>query len=155
MAPGSSNAGANDPFPRTSIWDDLLDTAECHLDIGIAIRERVGRQGDAVVYQAEWGGSVQRTVTNENGDGFGFWLHLHWPDATVRTIGRDRVGDHHLSGDGRGRPVYHALEVMQGHVTGPGRPTGTWECAPLDIWEGGYIDTVTVAAGTWSMQPLR
>jgi len=27
--------------------------------------------------------------------------------------------------------------------------TGTWICAPFDIWENGYVDTILIVQGTW------
>jgi len=32
--------------------------------------------------------------------------------------------------------------------------TGTWTCAPFDIWENGYVDTLLVVQGTWRTERI-
>lgn len=131
--------------------DALGRRAICHLDL---IMELTGesRPAAAAAAAAEFpgimGGGVDRTVLEADGSGFGFFADVYWPDAVARVGTRDRVDlilSDTLLVEGR---FWREIALLRGARDGDGA-SGTWTCAPFDIWENGYVDTVLVVQGTW------
>ena len=54
--------------------------------------------------------------------------------------------------DAEGR-FWRELARLEGTFDASGRATGGWTCAPLDIDQGGYVDTRYTAFGSWELIP--
>lgn len=127
-------------------------TCELHLimELGADSRPAAG----AVEYTGIMGGGVSRTVLEADSSGFGFFADVYWPDAVARFGTRDLVqfvlGDTAAIEGGR---FWHEIAQLRGVRDGH-QASGTWTCAPFDIWENGYVDTLLVVQGTWRTEPL-
>ena len=126
-------------------------TAACAIYLRIEVDDDGITEGDARVYRGTAGGDATRTVLDAEGDGFGFWPHLH-SGATVRAT-PDSI---ELIADGAEEVTerfYQGIMHFAGERTGPGEANGTWTCAPLDLDHNGWLDTAVVAPGTWTITP--
>jgi len=125
----------------------------CALDLHIELSGEIQRTDRWVDYGGVMGGDVQRTTLDSTGAGFGFWADVYWPTTVARLVLPDSIelllGDTTIT-DSR---FWHEVAWMAG-ARGPGDPgSGTWTCAPFDIYEGGYVDTFGIVQGTWHVDP--
>lgn len=130
-------------------------TAECLLDLVMELGNEPRAVAGGVEFSGAIGGGLERTVLEADGSGFGFFADAYWPDAVARFGTRDLVDL--ILGDTVGVEGRFWREVTQLHGVrngdGPGA-SGTWTCAPFDIWENGYVDTLLVVQGTWRTEPF-
>jgi hypothetical protein len=127
-------------------------TASCALDLIMEMGDESRPAPGAVEFPGIMGGAVSRTVLEADSSGFGFFADVYWPTAVVRFSTRDLV-DFVL---GEQKPEYgrfwNEIAHLQGVRDGE-QASGTWTCAPFDIWENGYVDTILVVQGTWRTEP--
>ena len=128
-------------------------TASCDLHLVMELGDESRPAAGAVEYLGVMGGGVSRTVLEADGSGFGFFADVYWPDAVARFGTRDLV--HFVLGDTaatEGGRFWHEIALLRGVRNGD-QVSGTWTCAPFDIWENGYVDTLLVVQGTWRTEP--
>lgn len=124
----------------------------CALNLIIELSGEIDRSDRWIDYGGVMGGDVQRTTLDSTGAGFGFWADVYWPTTVARVVLPDSIelllGDTTIT-DSR---FWREVAWMAG-ARGPGEPgSGTWTCAPFDIYEGGYVDTFGIVQGTWQFQ---
>ena len=128
-------------------------TASCDLHLIMELGSDSRPAAGAVEYSGTMGGAVSRTVLEADSSGFGFFADVYWPDAVARFSTRDLVdfviGDTAAVEGGR---FWKNIALLRGTRDGD-RASGTWTCAPFDIWENGYVDTILVVQGTWHTEP--
>src|SRR5258705_723742 len=129
--------------------DSVGRTASCWLGL-IMVLDSTGSPRPIPLggeYAGSMGGGVGRTVLEADSSGFGFFADVYWPTAVARVRTRDLVdlviGDT-LQTDSR---FWREIALLRGARTDEGA-TGTWTCAPFDIWANGYVDTLLVVRGT-------
>jgi hypothetical protein len=131
--------------------DSVGRTASCWLDLLMVLDSTASPRPIplGVEYAGIMGGGVGRTVLEADSSGFGFFADVYWPTAVARVRSRDLVdlviGDT-LQTEYR---FWREIAQLRGARAGEAGATGTWTCAPFDIWEGGYVDTLLVVQGTW------
>lgn len=127
-------------------------TASCALDLVMEMGDEPRPAAGAIEYAGIMGGDVQRTVLEADSSGFGFFADVYWPTAVMRVGTRDLVdfvlGD---TAQTEGR-FWKEIALLRG-VRDGAQVSGTWTCAPFDIWQNGYVDTILVVQGTWRTQP--
>ena len=135
--------------------DSVGRTASCWLDL-IMVLDSTGSPRPiplGVEYAGTMGGGVGRTVLAADSSGFGFFADVYWPTAVARLSTRDLVdlviGDT-LQTESR---FWREIALLSGARADDGA-TGTWTCAPFDIWENGYVDTLLVVQGTWRTERI-
>ncbi len=151
-------AGAHPLGPRFKIvgeaagGDTAGRTASCQLHLIMEMRDEPRPAAGAVEYLGIMGGEVSRSVLEADSSGFGFFADVYWPNAVARFGTRDLVdfvlGDS-AQADGR---FWKNIAQLRGVRDGD-HVSGTWTCAPFDIWENGYVDTLLVVQGTWHTEP--
>jgi hypothetical protein len=111
------------------------------------------RTASVIEYAGAMGGDMRRTTLDSTGAGFGFWADVYWPDVRARLLLPDSlellIGDTTITDSRFWRET--AFLAGSRHPGDPG--SGGWTCAPFDIWENGYVDTIGVVPGTWQLQP--
>lgn len=131
--------------------DSVGRTASCWLDLLMVLDSTASPRPIplGVEYAGIMGGGVGRTVLEADSSGFGFFADVYWPTAVARVRTRDLVdlviGDT-LQTESR---FWREIALLRGARTDGDGATGTWTCAPFDIWENGYVDTLLVVQGTW------
>lgn len=130
--------------------DSVGRTASCWLDLLMVIDSTASPRPIPLgaEYAGVMGGGVGRTVLEADSSGFGFFADVYWPTSVARVRTRDLVDL--VIGDTLDTQYRFWLHIAQlrGALDGAGA-TGTWTCAPFDIWENGYVDTLLVVQGTW------
>lgn len=128
-------------------------TASCELDLVMEMGDESRPAAGAVEFPGVMGGGVSRTVLEADSSGFGFFADVYWPNAVARFSTRDLVdfvlGD---TAQAEGR-FWKEIALLRGVREG-GQASGSWTCAPFDIWENGYVDTILVVQGTWRTEPF-
>lgn len=127
-------------------------TIDCGFDLLVTLVER--RRTDAFIEHAGiQGGEAHRTTLDSTGAGFGFFADVYWPDVVARLVLPDSIELLLADTTVNDSRFWDELAFFAG-ARGPGDPgSGTWTCAPFDIWQGGYVDTMGVVQGTWQLQP--
>ncbi|HEV8263977.1 MAG TPA: hypothetical protein VGQ06_03430 [Gemmatimonadales bacterium] len=106
-----------------------------------------------IEYEGSMGGEAHRATLDSAGGGFEFWADVAWPSVVARLVSQDSIelliGDTTITD----RRFWREMAFIRGarHPEDPG--SGTWTCAPFDIYEGGYVDTMGVVQGTWWVEP--
>lgn len=156
-APGVSESPLGERFKivgEAAGGDAAGRTASCQLDLIMELGGDGRSAAGAVEFPGIMGGAVSRTVLDADSSGFGFFADVYWPDAVARFSTRDLVhlilGDTALVEGGR---FWKEIAQLRGARDGAGAASGTWTCAPFDIWENGYVDTILVVQGTWHTEP--
>jgi len=121
---------------------------DCGFDLWISLAEH-RRAPMFIEYTGTMGGEAHRTTFDSTGAGFGFWADVAWPTVVARLVSQDSIelllGDSAIT-DSR---FWREMAFITGarHSGDPG--SGTWTCAPFDIYQGGYVDTIGVVKGAW------
>ncbi|UCG62352.1 MAG: hypothetical protein JSV52_03440 [Candidatus Zixiibacteriota bacterium] len=131
--------------------EDDGKTIECYCDLRIELSEEpdgsVGR-----TYEGSYGGGLGRTVLADDGSG----ISLH-PDVAgvvlVRILSVDSVELYFPANEGEESRFWANLVRFGGSWTDDSHWVGDWRCAPFDIYEGGWVDTVGTVSGKWSIIP--
>jgi hypothetical protein len=128
-------------------------TGTCSLDWIFELRREVSRQPTLVQYEGVHGGEASRTVLQSDQSGFGFFIDVFGDvDARLNPVLRTvelRIPINETA-DSR---FYRELALFTGTVDEAGFGSGTWVCAPLDLDQGGYVDTILTMIGTWQIAP--
>jgi len=125
-------------------------TVSCSFTLNLTLAPDGGVRDGARRYVGTMGGESHRQALDPEGNGVGFFADMAWPDARAKVIGPDSVelrpsGRDTISRFWDGFHLFAATRTADGHLG------GTWECAPFDIWEDGYVDTMLIARGTWEV----
>jgi len=146
---GAADAGATLPplafAGEAAGGDDAGQRAECRFfgDLVDVVAVEGGVSGTAI-------GEVFRTV--HAGDARYEFQALIAGPATILGV-TDGV-EARLTGDqpDDAKPFWLALEALPGARTDGGY-AGTWDCAPLDLNEPGFVDETLTIEGTWTAAP--
>jgi hypothetical protein len=134
--------------------DDSRDVA-CHLNFFFELREQTIRTDQLVEYKGFHGGEAVRTIQKKDGSGFVFNADSGG-EVIVRLI--PETGQIEIISPLNATaptPFWHNLASLPGSVYVTGVGSGTWKCAPLDIEQGGYVDTDLIIDGQWRMEPIQ
>ncbi len=127
-------------------------TAECVLDLVFELRERSDRTRDYVEYSGAHGGDVARAITASDGSGFAFSACV-FGEVLMRRYRDGRVEILIPINETTDVPCYRLMAQWQGEAGRGRRVRGAWQCGPLLVDEGGYVDLDVVADGTWRLEP--
>ncbi len=126
---------------------------DCDLEFIVALTRETARVPGRIDYAATHGGHVGRAVVDSTGAGLAIFADVYWPETVVRFFPPDSIevllGDSTVANPSR---FWRAIALLAGRtVAGNDAP---WTCLPLDIDQGGYVDTAGVADGLWWIEPL-
>ncbi len=127
----------------------------CSLDLIFELRNETGRSQQSVNYAGVHGGEVFRRILDETGAGFAFHADVF---GEVQAQLLTQTGILNLlipinrTADGR---FWRAMSSFDGFVNEAGIGSGTWSCEPLDLNQGGYVDTTYIIQGTWRTEPIQ
>jgi hypothetical protein len=122
----------------------------CQCDMRLEIGEVRFNADGSQVYEATLGGDISRTVLDDNGDGFSFAPFL-FGEADVRVDQDNTVSISWPGNLGTGIRFYDEIALFEGALNGDGTVAGRWNCAPLDLDQGGYVDLKGTVAGSWAL----
>lgn len=129
-------------------------TIDCLCDLNLELPEFEATD-ETQVFTGSLGGEIIRAVTNEDGSGFSFAPFL-FGEIELTLKPNDSIYLAWPGNEGTGIPFYDEISLFKGKFNRDDETvTGTWKCAPLDIEEGGYIDTHGTAEGTWSLEEFE
>lgn len=127
-------------------------TINCLCDLNLELAEYTVEPDGSQKYTGTLGGEITRVVENPEGDGFAFAPFL-FGEITLTLHPNDSV---YLAWPGNlntGIAFYDNISLFRGKYDPASETvTGTWDCAPLDLDEGGYIDIKGTAQGTWMLE---
>lgn len=129
-------------------------TATCTMDLLFELDRMTERTRSHVTYSGTHGGYLTRTVLNQDGDGLSFGIDVHGDVEIELTFPHTFVVAIPINDTPESR-FYQRLSRIEGEIDGLGTGGGAWECAPLDIDQGGYVDTEITADGEWEVAPAR
>jgi hypothetical protein len=127
----------------------------CQLDLIFEMRNELSRSQQAVQYSGVHGGEVFRTVLAEDGSGFGFHADVFGEVQAYLYVQSGIVNlaiPINTTADGR---FWREMASFSGIALSDGTASGTWTCAPLDLNQGGYVDTSLIAEGHWRFEPIQ
>lgn len=127
-------------------------TADCEMHLTIELHEETRRDAALVESAGVYGGHLARTVLEPDGSGISLMPSV-FGDAVVTLILPDSLELLFPGNAGSGSRFWEALALLAG-TWHDGAGAGAWTCAPFDIYEGGWVDTVLVAQGTWRIEPF-
>jgi hypothetical protein len=128
-------------------------TVDCRLDFIFELRNETFRDDNRVVYKGVHGGEAFRRILNEQGAGFAFSadafgeVEAHLDRRTGRATLISPVNE--TASNQFWRELARFDVTMNQNGTGQ----GTWTCAPLEIDQGGYVDTAISVDGTFQIEP--
>jgi hypothetical protein len=131
--------------------DDLDRTGTCGMDLIFEIVE-TERTDEHVLYTGTHGGELARSVLEADESGLAFFIdvfgeveiELLFPDTLIIDIPLNDTPESRF---------YQRLSHFEGVIDQSGAGEGPWECAPLDIDQGGYVDDTVTVEGTWMIAP--
>lgn len=127
-------------------------SVDCDFDILVQVVES-RRTAGFIEYTGSMGGETRRRTLDNTGAGFEFWADVAWPTVIARQVGADSLEfllADTTANDGR---FWHENAFIAGARHQGDLGSGVWICAPLDIYQGGYVDTIGVVSGTWWVAP--
>lgn len=125
-------------------------TATCHLELLLSLQHESPRTPAAREWTGTFGGELARTVLASDGSGLGFFADLAG-EVRVRVTAPDSLEVRLPANDSADGRAWRALARLAGTVDASAHGAGEWACAPLDIHQGGYVDTALTAPGTWRL----
>ncbi len=129
-------------------------TIDCLCDLYLELPE-FEANGETQVFTGSLGGEIIRVVTDEDGSGFSFAPFL-FGEIELTLKPNDSIYLAWPGNEGTGIPFYDEISLFKGKFNkADGTVTGSWKCAPLDIDEGGYVDTRGTAEGTWALEEFE
>lgn len=131
------------------------NSVTCSLDLNFEIRGETSRYPQFVQLRGVAGGEVFRRILDQSGAGFAFFADVFGEirvDLVTHNGAVDFVTPINETAEGR---FWKRLAHFVGTVDENGNGSGTWTCAPLDIDQGGYVDNVLSAEGTWETHPVQ
>jgi len=125
-------------------------TVECTFDLHLALTEAGVDADGARVYAGTMGGESYRKALNPDSSGVAFYADMAWPTALARVVGADSV-ELRPSGRDTISRYWDGFHLFAARIDSTGYASGPWVCAPFDIKEGGYTDTLLTALGSWEL----
>jgi hypothetical protein len=156
---GGPSRDATDSVPSTFRMtgqamgtDESGRTGTCTMDLLFELDGEAERTRSHVTYAGTHGGYLMRTVLEPDESGLGFGIdvfgeveiELIFPNTFIVAIPINDTPESRF---------YQRLSRLEGVLDGDGIGTGPWECAPLDIDQGGYVDTTVTVEGEWEVAP--
>ncbi len=127
---------------------------ECVCELIFEIDSNYSLRKDTVIYRGTGGGHISRKSLDENEEGIALIPDLYFPYVEVKVFGDSIVMD--VSNfPTTGSRFYDETEFWKGKLLENGTIEGRWTCAPFDIYEGGWVDTLGTATGTWIVEPIE
>jgi hypothetical protein len=127
----------------------------CFLDLIFELKNETSRNEMSVTYTGIHGGEVFRRILNAEGAGFAFRADV-FGDVEAQLLTQTGITNLMIpinrTADGR---FWRAMSSFDGFVNENGIGTGTWSCEPIDIDQGGYVDTTYIIQGTWRSEPIQ
>lgn len=163
---GQGGDGGAPPAGPTSIPNYFRLTAEaagvdqgidvaCSLDFIFELDPERSRTDALVEYPGTHGGEAERTVLDENGDGFSFHADV-FGEVVARLIFEGSVLELEIPINATTEESFwQELAFFPGTLEADGTGSGTWTCAPLEIDQDGYVDLVGTVDGTWQIEPIE
>ncbi|MEO9849475.1 MAG: hypothetical protein ABJH72_13575 [Reichenbachiella sp.] len=106
-------------------------------------------KNDTVIYEGSMGGSFSRTVLNDDENGISLAPDTY--GEIIVKLHKDSVWILTPVNFNTGSRFYENLAAFKG-VKKDGQIFGQWNCAPFDIFEGGWVDTVGTVSGSWYIE---
>lgn len=131
--------------------DEAGRTGTCRMDLLFELEESE-RTPRHVTYTGTHGGELQRAVLEEDGSGLGFLIDV-FGEVEVELIFPDTLIIEIPVNDTPESRFYQRLSRLEGVIDRSGEGEGLWTCAPLDIDQGGYVDTMVTVEGDWVLAP--
>jgi hypothetical protein len=129
-------------------------TIECLCDLNLELPE-FEPNGETQIFTGSLGGEIIRAVTDGDGSGFSFAPFL-FGEIELTLKPNDSIYLAWPGNEGTGIPFYDEISLFKGKFNkDDGTVTGSWKCAPLDLEEGGYVDTHGTAEGTWALEEFE
>lgn len=126
-------------------------TAECSLDLIFEINE-TRRNPRLTEYSGVHGGEIFRLVLEEDDSGFSFFVDVYGQvEGRISSNIFELEIPVNATAEGR---FWQQMSRFAGSVDEQGRGSGRWVCAPLDIDQGGYTDTLLTANGEFQIEPI-
>jgi hypothetical protein len=128
-------------------------TATCVFEFLLTLTEETRRTGEQVAYSGSHGGHAGRTVLDRDGSGLSIFADVGGA-AGARLVFPDRLEIAiPANADAEGR-FWRAFALLSGTVADADTSfaSGAWTCAPLDLDQGGYVDTSFTVEGRWRME---
>jgi hypothetical protein len=126
-------------------------TVDCVLDLTMELRTETFRDSNVVEYAGVHGGHVGRSVVDSTGAGMAFFADVYWPETMAR-FSQDSVELILGPDDPTEGRFWRELRRLAGARSDTDLGSGHWICAPLDITEGGWVDTAFTAEGDWRLE---
>lgn len=136
----------------SSVEDDGTSVS-CILELYFELEESPSRSEGVLEYAAVLGGYLNRTVLDAEGNGISLGPDVYG-SAIVRSIAPNTVEIEVPVNAGTGSRFWEELSLFEGTIASDGTASGLWNCAPFDIGEGGYADTLYTASGPWTIVPV-
>ncbi len=128
-------------------------SCECTFEFIIELKSETKRTDTFVEYEGTLGGGISRFVLEPDGSGIGLMPDIYG-ELIARFIFPDWLElETPMDEDDESR-FYRALSFFSCRIDEHGNGSGEWTCAPFDISQGGYTDTLLVAHGEWTIRPL-
>jgi hypothetical protein len=129
-------------------------TIECLCDLNLELPE-FEPNGETQVFTGSLGGEIIRAVADSDGSGFSFAPFL-FGEIELTLKPNDSIYLAWPGNEGTGIPFYDEISLFKGKFNkDDGTVTGSWKCAPLDLDEGGYVDTHGTVEGTWALEEFE
>jgi hypothetical protein len=122
----------------------------CQCDMRLEILEVSFNEDGSQVFEANLGGDISRTVLDDSGNGFSFAPFL-FGEAVVTVEKDNMVAISWPANIGTGIRFYDEIALFEGVLNEDGSVSGSWNCAPLDLDQGGYVDLKGTVAGNWGL----
>lgn len=160
---GRGGAGGGPEGPTIPTYFRLRGEAEgsengvdvsCSLDF-IFDLDVATYEGGMLRSEGVHGGDAIRVILDEEGAGFAF--NASSAGMVVATLDPD-TGELRLAiplNETAENRFWKELALLPGTLDAEGNAAGTWTCAPLDIEQGGYVDTTVTVPGTWQAELLK
>jgi hypothetical protein len=129
-------------------------TLTCSLDFLFELKNETLRTEQRVVYKGTQGGPAVRSLLDEGGAGFVFSADTFGEvEVDVNLLTGQTVISIPINNTSPNR-FWKEQARFDAVFDSNGNGTGNWTCAPLDIDQGGYVDTSITASGTFHITPF-
>lgn len=153
LLPGCSDEDRSIPRSFTIVGEALgqLDTLtiDCECFLIVELDEKPGSGFGE--FTGTHGGSFRRTVLNPDGSGISLEPDV-FGDVILRLYKPDSLEVIFPANEGSESSFWRNVARFPGRRGSGEHGAGEWTCAPFDIWEGGWVDTVGIAVGSWRIE---
>lgn len=137
----------------TAMGSNGLLTGDCELSLLISLETENERTAQSVTYAGFIGGEVFRSILTPDGSGFSFFADSFGEVITQITLPDSVKFITPVNQAVEDSRFWHEQGLFAGTINEDGVGAGTWACAPIDLNQGGYVDTSLVMQGTWQVEP--